>query len=160
MNGIYKFVRRSGGTGTVISTTYLSRDMSLGSPAYVNVRTSSRAITDGVLDGVEVDSFYFGNAPLTSHQSQSVRRDIQSRVALIKQELIVRDFTLVQMPRGRAKLLNIHDNFGDVVSETPSGDVVILANCTCREVSVEDDEGIHGARFAIRFFKVSPANAP
>lgn len=160
MNGVYKFVRREGGTGSVLSTTYLSRDMSLGSPAYINVRTTSRAITDGVLDGVEVDSFYFGNAPLQAYQAQTIRREIQSRVASLKQSLIVRDFSLVQMPRGRAKLLNIHDNFGDVVSETPGGDVVILSNCVCRDVSIEDDEGIHGVRLALRFFNVSPANAP
>lgn len=156
-----KFVRRTNGTGTVLSTTQLGSVEGDPCPA------AFFAYPEGPLSMVRVQVHYFSAPASDSPAHLAAARLAASayldslRLALLHQEPVVHN-----LPRGRAVMPNIGNNFGDLIYYTDLLDAsglsgtTILANCTLFSASVVDDPGIEGLTLDLVFGKVSASALP
>ena len=55
------------------------------------------------------------------------------------------------LARGKVSVPNIYDNFGDLVYDEGSPNVVILDNCTLFDVSIDDDGLSRGVTLVLTF---------
>ena len=154
MAGELKFIRRSGGTGAILSTTYLSMDGATPLPSDYGQDP------DTVLTKYRVRVHYFTSISLSSAASaREARRLVVERLDDLKQSLLWRGVPIVrQLGRGKATMPNIYDNFGDLVMTSASGDSLLLDNCVLYESGIDDDaEMVEGIALRLVFARVCDA---
>lgn len=154
MAGELKFLRRSGGTGLILSTTYLSVD---GASPLVSDYGQD---PDPVLTKYRVRCHYFTAIDLSdANAAREARRQVVDRLDTLKQTLLWRGNPIVRsLGRGKARMPNIYDNFGDLVMTSASGDSLLLDNCTLYESGIEDDAAmVEGIVLRLVFARVCDA---
>lgn len=157
-----RFDRRSGGTGSVLSSTWLGHDAALGTGHEHKIAGNVFTAHEGPYINARAVVFYFPTTPTTPDTFAAARQAIAGRADALAAALLFRPPVSKELARGAAVMPNIHDNFGDLVAADPDGnpDRVILANCTLASIEVEDPDGIHGAQLALTFRKVHAAATP
>lgn len=154
MPGEIKFLRRSGGTGAVLATTYLSLD------GATPIQSDYRQDADPVLTRYSVRAHYFTSIDLSNADAaREARRLVVERLDNLKSALGWRGAPVVrQLGRGKARMPNIYDNFGDLVMTSASGDSLLLDNCTLFDSAVEDDAAmVEGIVLRMTFARVCDA---
>lgn len=154
MAGEIKFVRRSNGTGAVLSTTSLSIDSGTAIPS------DYRQDPDQVLSKYSVRVHYFTSIDLSDPDAaREARRLVVARLDNLKSVLRWRGSPVVrQLGRGKAIMPNVYDNFGDLVMASLSGDSTLLNNCTLFDATVDDDTAmVAGIALRLTFARVCDA---
>lgn len=154
MAGEIKFVRRSNGTGAILSTTWLSID------ANVPIPSDYRQDPDQVLSKYSVRVHYFTSIDLSDPgAAREARRLVVARLNDLKSDLRWRGSPVVrQLGRGKATMPNIYDNFGDLVMTSTSGDSMLLNNCVLFDSTIEDDSAmVAGIALRLTFARVCDA---
>lgn len=147
-----KFKHRTGGTGTVNTITVLAVDDTVG-----NLPADFVAVADPQLRKVAVRAHYFPSASLSR---QDARRACVQRADDLKTALNFRVPIVHQLARGKVKVPNLYDNFGDLVHNAGSPETVILDNCTLFDVSIEDDGLAPGCTLILTFGRAADILMP
>lgn len=156
-----RFDIKTGGTGTVETSVWLSWDETLDSGSEGHVHGEFTLTPDGMLVRAVCAAYYFAADPETADEEVTARQSATAHADDLKASLRFRPPIVKELARGAVVLPNIHNNFGDLVAvDTEGGDHVVLANCTCSGVEIEDDPKIHGVRYLVSFTKAAEASAP
>lgn len=156
MAGELKFRRRSGGTGAVLSETYLSVDGATPIPS------DYAQDPDPVLTRYSVQAHYFTSIDLSdANAAREARRRVVARLDELKASLRWRGQPIVRtLGRGKATMPNVYDNFGDLVMASASGDSLLLNNCALYDASIVDDSArVQGIAVRLTFARVCDAMA-
>jgi len=154
VSGELKFRRRTGGTGAILSETYLSVDGAAPIPS------DYAQDPDPSLTRYSVYAHYFTDVDLSNPNSaREARRRVVARIDELKSALGWRGQPIVrQLGRGRASMPNVYDNFGDLVMTSASGDSLILDNCALLDASIADDSArVQGIAIRLTFARVCDA---
>lgn len=165
MPTVIRFDRRDGGTGTVLDTTYLGKDDTITGTAQEKAQIPmgfSMTAADR-LTKISVEGMYFdADLNMTTDQRQA-RLNAAKWVEDIRAACVFTPPTYRELPRGKALMVNVANNFGDVVADkiTPSGhDLVLLSNCCLLAAEVTDDVGVAGIKCLFTFGRVATVAAP
>lgn len=156
MAGELKFRRRSGGTGAILSETYLSVD------GATPIASDYAQEPDPVLTRYSVFAHYFTGIDLSDpNAAREARRRVVDRIDELKSALGWRGPPIVrQLGRGRATMPNVYDNFGDLVMASASGDSLLLNNCALYDAGIADDSArVQGIAIRLTFARVCDAMA-
>ncbi|HLO42637.1 MAG TPA: hypothetical protein VK176_16560 [Phycisphaerales bacterium] len=152
-----KFIRKTDGTGSTLSTTVLALDGTDPLPC------DYQQVPDAVLTKIQVKALYFSATAITTQDShQAARRAVVARLEVLRDALCYKPVTVKQLARGVAVIPNVHQNFGDLVEMNEDGTTanVILANCCLLEASVEDSGVVPGLAVVLVFGRVCDALTP
>ena len=116
-------------------------------------------VSEGPVQKVRVDTFYFAQAPASETEVATRRAAVTAYAESLRTALLFRPPIVKQLARGAAFIPNIHDNFGDLETVAPTP-LVILETCVVFDVEVVDDDGIHGIGISVTFGKVAPCASP
>ncbi len=161
---ILKFIRRTGGTGSTLSTTYLGYDynQSLTSPASTRAAATWTIENDGPLVRYVVDTYYFAQDPVfaTDPYGQVGRKDAIAYIEAVKYACIFRPIAVKNLARGLAVIPKVTESWGDLVNESNSN-AVLLSNCTLLSAEVLDDDArLHVTKVRFVFGRVCDAATP
>lgn len=138
-----KFKQRTNGNGAVNTVTTLALSDTAGS-----LPAEFVAVADPLLKKVAVRVHYF---PSDSSSYLAARRAAVLRADALKSALNFRVPQVRPLARGKVSVPNIYDNFGDLVYDEGSPNVVILDNCTLFDVSIDDDGLSRGVTLVLTF---------
>ena len=158
---VLKFVRKAGGTGATLSTTYLGFDGDEVTSGNNQMIASWAAAADGVLSKIIVSTFYFAAEPnfVTDPYYQVSRKSAVEYLETIRSALYWRPLNVKSLARGIAVIPHTREQWGDLINES-NGNAVLLANCALIDAEIVDDAGLYGVQVQFTFGKVAASAAP
>ena len=147
-----KFKQRAGGTGALGTVTVLAVSDTAG-----NLPCDYVAVADPLLKKVAVRAHYF---PADALSYDACRRAAVLRRDALLSALNYRVPIVRPLARGKVAVPNLYDNFGDLVYDSGSPNVVILDNCTLFDITVDDDGLARGVTLVLTFGRAADILVP